>query len=176
MNQTSRSEQIAYTLIAECIRRLFDDSLPRLRKCLRVLSEDEIWLRPNAETTSVGNLVLHLCGNIRQWIISGLGGAPDVRERDREFSEPGPIPTDKLLRRLDGTMREVQVVLTDLDPGSLLQEKSVQGWHESGVGILLHVVEHFSYHVGQITYYVKARKAVDLGYFKGVDLNKKNAP
>ncbi|MCG8608243.1 DUF1572 domain-containing protein [bacterium] len=168
------SDSVAVALIAGCGRRLFDDSLPRLKKCLSLLSEEEIWFRPNAQTVSVGNLVLHLCGNVRQWIISGLSGAQDVREREKEFSEPGPIPPQELVKRLESTMNEVRIILADLEPASLLEERSVQGRRESGVSILVHVVEHFSYHVGQVSYSIKSHKDLDLGYFEGVDLNKLN--
>jgi len=161
-------------LIAETKRRLFKDSMPRIRKCLAHLSPEEIWRRPNAEVVSVGNLVLHLCGNVRQNIVAGLGGAPDDRVRDREFAETGPLPAAELLARLDQTMADVDRALDRLDPASLLAIRRVQGFEESAVSILVHVIEHFSYHVGQITYYVKTTKAIDLGYYAGVDLNAKN--
>jgi len=161
-------------LIAETKRRLFKDSMPRIRKCLAHLTPEEIWRRPNAEVVSVGNLILHLCGNVRQNIVSGLGGAPDDRVRDREFAEAGPIPAAELLARLDETMADVDRALDRLDPESLLAVRRVQGFEEDAVSILVHVIEHFSYHVGQITYYVKTTKAVDLGYYAGVDLNAKN--
>jgi uncharacterized damage-inducible protein DinB len=161
-------------LLAETRRRLFKDSMPRIRKCLAHLSEEEIWHRPNAEVVSVGNLVLHLCGNVRQNIVCGLGGAPDDRVRDDEFSETGPIPAAELLARLDRVMADVDLALDGLDPASLLEIRRVQGFEESAVSILVHVVEHFSYHVGQITYFVKSRKAIDLGYYAGFDLNAKN--
>ena len=157
-------------LIAECERRLFDESVPRLRKCLEQLTGDEIWHRPNAETVSVGNLVLHLCGNARQWIGSGLGGQPDHRQRSKEFEETGPMPRAELVKRLEDTMTGVQRVLRSVDPESLLDKRPVQAYQESGLSILIHVVEHFSYHTGQITYAVKSRKGVDMGYYSGQDL------
>ena len=174
--QTDAQTAAAYgrALIAETKRRLFKDSVPRIRKCLAHLSLEEIWRRPNAEVVSVGNLVLHLCGNVRQNIVAGLGGAPDTRTRDREFAEAGPIPAAELLARLDETMADVDRALDRLDPESLLEIRRVQGFQENAVSILVHVIEHFSYHVGQITYYVKTTKAVDLGYYAGVDLNAKN--
>jgi len=145
--------------------------LPRIHKCLGLLREEEIWLRPNAETASVGNLVLHLCGNVRQYILAGLGGAPDHRQRQAEFDEQGPLPTADLVARLTGLMEEVDRTLDRIDPASLLTIRRVQGHDESGLSILVHVVEHFSYHVGQISYFVKTRHAVDLGYYAGADLN-----
>ena len=166
--------EIGAALIRESRRRLFDESLPRIRKCLAQLSVDEIWARPNEQTVSAGNLVLHLAGNVRQYIIATLGGAPDVRERQKEFDESGPMATADLLDRLEKAMAEVSGVLDRLDPSTLLQTHRVQGFVESGLSILVHVVEHFSYHTGQIAYIVKARKNVDLGFYRGKDLNKRS--
>ena len=90
--------------------------LPRITSCLEMLSPSQIWYRPNEASNSVGNLVLHLTGNVRQWIISGLGGAPDIRERDVEFSERGPIPRRVLARRLHQTVEEACDVLSRLSP------------------------------------------------------------
>ena len=160
-------------LIVECNRRLFNESVPRIHKCLGLLTEDEIWYRPNAETVSVGNLVLHLCGNVRQWICTGLGRQADVRERATEFADTGPMPTAQLLERLDTAMREARDVIDALDPATLLEKRSVQIYEESGLSILIHVVEHFTYHTGQITYYTKSRKAVDTGYYAGRNLGQR---
>ncbi|MFQ5707066.1 MAG: DinB family protein [bacterium] len=169
---TNNDRAFAKAFLDECERRLFEESLPRLERCLSLLTPEEIWHRPNAETVSVGNLVLHLCGNVRQWIVAALGGKPDTRERAKEFSEPGPIPTQTLLQHLRSSMQLVKEVLHDLDPSTLLEQRTVQGFEESGVSILVHVVEHFSYHVGQITYFVKSNKAIDLAYYGGKDLNR----
>jgi len=161
-------------LVRECRRRLFDESLPRIRTCVAKLSDDDLWFRPNDQSNSVGNLILHLCGNVGQYVLSGLGGAPDVRERAKEFSERGPLPRADLLARLDRTMTEAARALDRLDPATILEKRVVQGFDYDGVGILIHVVEHFSYHTGQIAWFVKARKAIDLGFYRGVNLNRKN--
>jgi uncharacterized damage-inducible protein DinB len=171
MSNEDTGADFGRALLAETRRRLLTESVPRLQKCLGLLSEEEIWRRPNAETTSVGNLVLHLLGNVRQYLLSGLGGAPDHRRRSQEFAETGPLPTPELLARLDALVAEVEEVLGRIDPASLLVQRRVQGFEESGLSILVHVVEHFSYHVGQITYVVKSRQAVDLQYYAGKDLN-----
>ncbi len=158
-------------LIAEIRRRLLGEGAPRIRKCLAELDEAEIWFRPNEHSNAVGNLVLHLCGNVRQWIVSALGAYPDVRQRQLEFDERGPISAAELVRRLDEVMAEVEKVLDRLTPDKILEEYQVQGYRETGLSILVHVTEHFSYHVGQITYFVKWRKNMDVGYYKGVDLD-----
>ena len=115
--------------------------------------------------------MLHLAGNVRQWVVAGLGGAADVRERQAEFDAPGPMPTAELLGRLEQALSEAWAVLDGLDPASLLVPRRVQGFTESGLSILVHVVEHVSYHTGQIAYIVKARKDVDLGFYRGRDLD-----
>jgi uncharacterized damage-inducible protein DinB len=157
-------------LVAEVRRRIFEENVPRIKQCLGELAEAEIWYRPNENSNSVGNLVLHLCGNVRQWILSGLGGQEDKRRRQQEFDEAGPIPTAELLRHLDSTMAETAGVLDALPAEKILQVIEVQGFKETGLSILVHVVEHFSYHTGQITYFVKWRKNMDMGYYDGVNL------
>lgn len=159
-------------LIQEVKRRLFDESVPRLKKCLAQLNEEEIWQRPNANSNSMGNLVLHLCGNVRQWILSGLGKATDIRQRQAEFDALGPLASNKMLEELDMLMEEVNTVLDHLKPADLINQHQVQGFTESGISILVHVVEHFSYHVGQMTYHVKALKDMDMGFYAGKNLNR----
>lgn len=158
------TQDIAHALVAECGRRLFDESVPRIKRCLSHLTEEEIWRRPNAQTVSVGNLVLHLCGNVRQWIVSGLGGAPDTRDRASEFSEAGPVATEELVAHLEQTMAEAREVIRRVTLQELLRVRPVQRYEESGLSILVHVVEHFSYHTGQISLHVKMRRGVDPSY------------
>lgn len=160
--------------INEVKRRLMQEGVPRIRKCLSLLSEEEIWKRENEHTNSVGNLVLHLCGNVRQWIISGLGEAADDRLREKEFAEKGPIPAEELMNRLEKLMEEVEKVLDDLPPHTLLDPMEIQGFEENGVSVLVHVVEHFSYHVGQITYIVKSTLNIDTAYYGDLDLEVHN--
>jgi uncharacterized damage-inducible protein DinB len=165
--------EISSALLRESRRRLYEESLPRIRACLAQLSVDEIWARPNEQTVSAGNLVLHLAGNVRQYVVATLGGVPDVRERQAEFDEKGPLPTAELLGRLEATMAQAAAVIERLDSATLLRSHRVQGFVETGLSILVHVVEHFSYHTGQIAYIVKSRKNVDLGFYRGKDLNKR---
>ncbi|HMQ48826.1 MAG TPA: DinB family protein [Saprospiraceae bacterium] len=164
------SQEFLSAIQAEVLRRLFDESFPRLRQCLGELDEAAIWYRPNEHSNSVGNLVLHLCGNARQWIISGLGGMPDTRKRQAEFDEQGPIPVADLEALLDVLEKDIRQVMAQLSPEDLLRERPVQIYVESGLSILIHVVEHFSYHVGQIVYFVKTRKNKDMGFYAGQDL------
>ncbi len=164
-------ETFAEQYIDAAIDILLDKSHPRIVKCLSELSDDEIWRRPNENLASVGNLILHLCGNVRQWIISGIGGAPDRRVRSKEFSETGPIPRAELLAKLDSTLREACGVIRNADRAKLTESRTVQGEVTNGVSVILHVCEHFSYHTGQISLHTKLLKNIDLGYYKDRDLN-----
>jgi uncharacterized damage-inducible protein DinB len=172
--EAKNTSDIATLLIKEAEFRLLEESIPRLHICLDKLTKQGIWYRPNSNTVSIGNLVLHLCGNVRQWLISGLGGAADHRQRQQEFNETGPLPTIELHQMLDQLATEIEVVLEGLTESSLVSEYQVQGNTVNGVSILVHVVEHFSYHVGQVTIMVKSRKDVDMGYYEGQDLGKRN--
>lgn len=160
------------TLLVEQVKiRLFEEGIPRIKKCLSELSEEEVWIRPNENVVSVGNLVLHLCGNVKQWLIAGVGGLPDNREREMEFSEMGPLPTQYLIDQLDDLQKKANAVLEEVSVENLLRPRLIQGiFHETGLSILVHVTEHFSYHVGQITYFTKVRKNTDLKYYGDMDL------
>lgn len=154
----------------EIKRRLFEESQVRLERCLNELSENDIWWRPNENSNSVGNLVLHLCGNARQWIVSGLGGALDQRQRQAEFDERGPVPRAELMQKVQQVMSEIDGVLNRLTPHDLERPIVVQGFKETGLSILIHVVEHFSYHVGQMAYIVKARLDKQTNFYGGINL------
>ncbi len=161
------------TFIEEIKRRLFTENIPRLKKCLHELTEAEIWYRPNNASNSVGNLVLHLHGNVRQWVVAGLGKNKDIRERQKEFDEKGPVAVEKMLLDMDNLMKEVDQILSKTSTEDLLEIRNVQGYEESGLSILVHITEHFSYHVGQITYIVKMLKDKEMGYYDGHDLDAK---
>lgn len=149
-----------------CARQfLVDDYLPKIERCLERLSDQQIWWRPNEESNSIGNLVLHLCGNARQWIVSGVGGEVDNRHRDAEFAQREAIGRDELLSLLRETLADVTAVLERLDPAALVASRTIQG---SGVDVLeaiFHVTEHFSMHTGQIIWLTKLLTASDLRFY-----------
>jgi uncharacterized damage-inducible protein DinB len=143
---------------------LGEQHLPRILECLKRLPDEDIWWRPNSTSNSVGNLVLHLSGNVRQWIISGLGGEPDRRQRDKEFAEHGPLPRRALVTRLRGTVLEACKVLEGLGAQELERVYSIQGFPVTGLEAVAHVVEHFAYHTGQIIFVAKLKLGQDLGF------------
>ena len=153
-----------------CTHRFQHEFMPRILKCLDELSDDKIWHRPNPETTSIGNLILHLCGNVTQWVISTLGGEPDNRERQKEFDAEGPIPVAQLKDQLIQTVNRACEVISGLDDATLTTVHVVQDSEDSGIGIIIQVTEHFSYHTGQIALHTKLRKNIDLEFYKDYDL------
>ncbi len=159
-----KSSDLTKLFLAQARHLLAADYLPRIVQCLKMLSEEEIWWRPNAASNSVGNLVLHLAGNVRQWIISGLGGAPDRRERDREFVERGPIRRGLLLAQLRKTVKEACRVLERLSPAALSRSYRIQGFRVTGLAAVADVIEHFAYHSGQIIFVTKMKRGKDLGF------------
>ncbi|MCZ6572115.1 MAG: DUF664 domain-containing protein [Planctomycetota bacterium] len=165
------ARRLTDALAGEFERRVVQESLTRILKCLDLLDVEQVWSRPNENTVSVGNLVLHLAGNLRQYVVAGLGAALDTRRRAEEFSEHGPLPTAELVERIGGTVRAAAVVVRRLEPAALLATHRVQGFEETGTSILVHVIEHFSYHTGQITYAAKTMLNVDTGYYAGQDLD-----
>ena len=160
-------------LVSQCILRMSENTT-KLTACLEELNEDQIWLRPNDHSNSIGNLILHLCGNITQYIISSLGEAEDLRERDKEFTVRGGLNKQELLYRLQETLAEAYSIMKRQNLQQLLKIRSVQGFHYSGIGILIHVTEHYSYHTGQMAFWTKILKDKDLGFYAGIDLNQKN--
>ncbi len=148
-----------------------EENTPRIERCLAELSEAEIWHRPNAASNSVGNLILHLCGNIRQYAIASLGNGKDIRVRDAEFAARGGFSKAELLEMLRNTVSEALDTLSRASDAEMMRVRTVQGFDMSGIGIAVHVCEHYSYHTGQIAFWVKLLKDKDLGFYAGVDLN-----
>ena len=169
-----RKTRTASLLLASLQHSMAKQNLPRIAECLQKLSEEEIWWRPNSASNSAGNLVLHLSGNVRQWIISGLGGAEDRRERDREFAERGPIPRKVLVTQLRRTVRDACRVIGRLSEDSLSRKHEIQGFHVTGLDAAFHVAEHFGYHTGQIIYITKLKRAQDLRFTRLPIIKKRN--
>ncbi len=151
-----------------------DESLRMIAKSTALLSAEDLWKKPNKASNSIGNIIIHLKGNITQYILAGLEGVEDHRQRDLEFSETHSYDAKELNHMLEELMDEVKTVLHRLKDEELIKTYSVQGFKLSGQGIVLHVVEHLSYHTGQIAFWTKILKNKDLGFYEGFDLNTKN--
>jgi len=151
-----------------------NESKERIVKCLGAYNNDTVWQRPNKQLASVGNLVLHLCGNITQYIISSLGKGPDNRNRDAEFSTENGYDVAQLATMISNTIDTATEIIQQTPETELLRVRMVQGFELSGTGICIHVAEHLSYHTGQIAVHTKLLTEEDLGFYKNADLNIKN--
>src|SRR5258705_729581 len=121
-------DNIAQEFIDQSIFRI-NENTPKVIKCLDDLSEEQIWQRPNKASNSIGNIILHLCGNIRQYIISALGSQPDIRERDKEFAAKDGNSKKELVDKLVATLKEAIIVIQNADEIQLLKIFSVQGFN-----------------------------------------------
>ncbi|MEZ5400230.1 MAG: DinB family protein [Bryobacteraceae bacterium] len=137
----------------------------RIVTCLGKLTDDQIWARAASNENAIGNLVLHLCGNVRQWIGFGLGGKPDIRVRDREFQAQGGATRQELAERISAVVDDAVAVISSLDEAALLRPTTVQGYNVTGVAVLVHVVQHFGQHTGQIILLTKHATGEDLGFY-----------
>lgn len=137
-------------VVAEEAALCLDASLEKLQHCLRQLSAEQLWWRPRESMNSIGNLLLHLTGNARQWLVAGLGQAEDTRQRPEEFAERGPLPLESVLGPLVEAVREAQAALRAADAGSMLQRRAIQGSEVTGWAAVFDSVSHFQGHVQEI--------------------------
>jgi hypothetical protein len=148
---TPVSESVGQAYLAEARRRLAACHT-RIRHCLDQLDDAQVWWRPRPSMNSVANLVLHLCGNLRQWIVSGVGGAPDVRDRPAEFAEREGIPKAELLHRLDEVVREADAELAGLAEARLLDPRRIQGFDETVLSAIFDSLSHLAGHTQEIVH------------------------
>ena len=144
----------------------------RIADCLGRLSEEQVWQRGSEVENSVANLVLHLCGNVRQWIISGVGGNPDIRQRDEEFARRDGVTTTELRELLESTLAEAGSIIQNLPRHRLVEKISVQGRNPSVLEAIYVVAEHFGEHAGQIILMTKQMTREDLGYHRHLSKQK----
>ena len=151
-------------------QKLLEEFWPRLQGCVESLTAEQVWWRPNEASNSIGNLLLHLNGNVRQWLVTPFNPVADTRDRPAEFAERQVIPPAELMARLSVTMQDVSAVLARLTEADLLRTFQIQGYAVSGLHAIYHVVEHFGMHYGQIVYITKLVIGKDLGFYR--ELNK----
>ena len=163
--QTFAEREVARAFIDRAADFLCNDYMPKIERCLEKLTDEQIWWRANEESNSIGNLILHLCGNARQWIIAGVGSQPDNRVRDAEFAQRETISRDELLNLLRSTLAEIGTTLSDLDASTVLDRRLIQGHDVDILEAIFHVTEHFSMHTGQIIMLTKMITASSLRFY-----------
>lgn len=166
----ARTEPNLNTAFLEYSRRkLLDQYWPRLRGCVESLSDEQVWWRPNEASNSIGNLILHLNGNVRQWLVSSFKRSEDRRDRPAEFRERRPIAASALLEKLGATLKEASDILDSLTEADLLTTFHIQGYTVNGLQAVYQIVEHFGMHYAQILYITKLVRGEDLGFYRELD-------
>ncbi len=159
---TDEAARIFLNYSAENLQR----SVARIEDCLERLNYDQIWLRGSDASNAVGNLVLHLAGNVRQWIGHGVAGQPNVRDRDAEFAARGGPDATELLSNLRATVNDAAAAIAALAPQRLTERASIQGYDVTLLEAIYHVIEHFAQHTAQILFATKLLTNHDLGYYR----------
>jgi hypothetical protein len=154
------ADELAAAVDREAANEL-TSALGKIKHCLGQLTDEQVWWRSHPSMNSIGNLILHLCGNLRQWIVAGLGGAADVRDRPAEFSERGPIPRDELLRRLEAVVDEARTVLARQTARQLLESRRIQGFDVTGLKAIFDSVPHFRGHTQEIVHLTRLQLSDD---------------
>ncbi len=161
-------------LVNEFECRVFEESYARIYKCLTMLNEEQLWSSPNATIPPAGCQIMHLCGNARQWILSGLGGLPDNRDRDQEFIVQDNIRKSDFIFLLENVKSQLNRYFQELTEAQLEEIYSIQGFRVTGFSAIAHVMEHFSYHTGQITLLTKIHTGKETDFYSETDLNQHN--
>ena len=138
----------------------------RIETCLGILTDDQIWARRHEVENAVGNLVLHLCGNIKQWVVGGIGEQSVVRDRDAEFAQRAPLSAAELAGRLRAVAGEAEAVLERLTSAHLVKPRRIQGYDVTVLHAIYHVIDHLAEHSGQIIWATKGLTGRDLGFYR----------
>jgi len=162
--------ELAAVFLASTRKTLLDQFWPRIKTCVEHMTVEQVWWRPNPASNSIGNLVLHLNGNVNQWLIASFSKSEDQRNRPAEFAAQGGLTAAELLARLGATMSEVEKVLSRITVEELLATYKIQAYEVRGLDAIYHATEHFGLHYGQIAYITKSLEGKDLGFYR--ELNK----
>lgn len=170
---TDFKENVIYRMEEDS--RMIEIAIEKLRAfCGSEFMDNYLWKRPNGSSNSIGNQLLHVCGNITQYAIASLGDKPDERNRDAEFDAKEGFSTEELLANLFTTVKTAINTISISTEEQLLRKRNVQGFTFSGMGCALHAMEHYSYHTGQIAFWVKQLANTPLGFYDGLNLNELN--
>jgi Protein of unknown function (DUF1572) len=143
-------------LVAQEASTELREALDKIKHCIGQLTEAQIWLRPQPVLNSIGNLMLHLAGNLTQWVAIGVGGGEDKRNRPAEFAERGPIPVADLLARLEDAVNKSAAACEHATAAELARVRRIQGFEVSGIGALFHSIPHFRGHTQEIIHMTRA--------------------
>jgi uncharacterized damage-inducible protein DinB len=161
----NNATELSNALIDNIVRYLIDENFPRVIKCLKLLNEEEIWYHPNSQSNSIGNLVLHLNGNLNQWILDYIGGKPFERNRQLEFDAEKTHSKAELILLMTNLKEELRSCIQSVNSEKMLGILPIQNQQETGISVLIHITEHFSFHTGQIAYLTKWIKEQQINFY-----------
>ena len=144
-------------LVAQEAGGEFDEGLRIIKHCVDQLADDQVWWRPAESMNSIANLLLHLCGNVGQWIVSGVGGAADLRERQKEFDQRDSASKSELMQQLESAVTDVKNTLADVSAEEFLRTRLVQGNQVTGMQAIFHSAAHFRGHVQEIVHMTRCQ-------------------
>jgi len=150
------ADELAAAVNGEAAKEL-DAAVATIQHCLAQLTDEQLWWRPETGLNSIANLLLHLSGNLRQWIVAGIGGADDTRQRPLEFSQRGPIPKAQLIARLTEAVEEAKRALSTASASILLSPLRIQGFDVTGLEAIFHAVTHFRGHTQEIVHMTRCQ-------------------
>jgi hypothetical protein len=129
-----------------------NSAMERIEHCLGQLTDGQVWRRSQPGLNSIGNLILHLCGNLRQWVVAGVGDAPDIRNRPAEFAEQRLVPKEELIRSLEAVVEEAKRILIAVDARQLTEVRRIQGFDVTGATAIFDSIPHFRGHTQEIVH------------------------
>ena len=148
-------------VFATSIQYELEDASGKILHCLRQISDDELWWRPDESQNSIANLILHNCGNLRQWVVSGVGGSADRRNRPQEFAQRDRIPKTHLIEMLESVIHDACQTLAETSEERLLQQLQIQGFELTGMQAAIESVAHFRGHTQEIIHMTRAFRGDD---------------
>ena len=148
---TTTPDTLAQAVISEARHRL-TEGFKKIQHCVDQLTQEQVWWRPHESMNSIANVLLHLCGNLEQWLINGIGELPDNRDRPAEFADRSETSKEELLRQLEETLQRVDETLASVSAESLLAPRRIQGFDLTVLGAIFDAVPHFSGHVQETIY------------------------
>jgi uncharacterized damage-inducible protein DinB len=148
-----------HSRLSEFADHYWGEYLGKIGTAIEPLGEEQVWWRPNEGSNSIANLLIHLHGNLGQWVLAGLGGEPFERHRDAEFAARNGQPKAEMMDRLRATVERCRAVVARLSPDDLARRHKIQKYELEGYRALFHTVEHMSYHTGQIVLLAKLHGA-----------------
>ena len=169
------ADKISREFIQESVH-LLQQSLRKINHCLNQLDADQIWWRPEPGLNSIGNLVLHVCGNLNQWAVCGIPESKAERQREQEFHVDARVSREELESLLVNTVEQACQTLQSLSASLLLEPRQIQGFSISVMGAISHTVPHFVGHTHQIIYITRLQKGAQYQFDWSPDSDQQGVP